>query len=451
MRLPLAAEAFDRRFGTPRAVLVNLYTEESREGPTQSRRVPRPGLKPLAILTPGPIRAIVFHMGYRYVVSGTKVYRDNTQIGVISGLRRVRHAQSDEELVMVAEGVAYLVGATVTPITMPDADLISDVSFAAGRFVYVVQDSGKYRYSDIADAVTINDLNFASAESDPDNIVSVENLGDDLIFYGQNTTEWWSPTGDIAAPFVRNGGRRYDRGSAAQNTAVKLDNTIFWVGTAQQGADLQVYRAGGIPVAVSNEGIETALAACEDITLATAVAIVSTGHSFYVLNIPGVGSYAYDVKTNLWGEWQSAGQETFRVQCGADGVFGDIDTGQLWTIDPDRRTDGSDTITRVVSSYLATEMGVYRLNAIRLHLKTGVGATGGSPVVEMRYATQGAENWSEWREGGIGAPGEHPRVMWRQLGLVKPDGRAFEFRFTGDADFVPYDVTVDLIQGSNRL
>ncbi len=269
--------------------------------------------------------------------------------------------------------------------------------------------------------------------------------------YFQNTTEWHSPTSDIDIPFIRNGGRRYDKGSAAQFTAVKIDNTIFWVGTAQQGADLQVYRASAVPVAISNEGIEAALAACADITQASAVAIVSTGHSFYVLNIPGVGTYAYDVKTGLWGNWESFGQTTFRVQCGADGVYGDAINGKLWTIDPDRRTDGDDTIIYLASSFLAVPEGTYRLNGLRLNLKTGVGAPDGNPVVEFRYAETGGEDWSTWREASIGSPGNHPSVIWRQLGMIKPPGRSLEFRFSGGADFVPHEVTADLVKGSDRL
>lgn len=451
MRLPLASEAFDRRFGSNRAVLTNLYAEQSREGPTERRLVPRPGLAPVVTLGPGPVRCVVFHQGVRYIVSGTRVYSGSTQIGVIPGFGLIRSAGYDEQLVMVTDGIAYLVGSDVSTIAMPDSDLVSDVVVAAGRFIYTIQGSGKFRYSDIADATTIGDLNFASAESDPDNIVSAETLGDDIIFYGQNTTEWHSPTSDIDIPFIRNGGRRYDKGSAAQFTAVKIDNTIFWVGTAQQGADLQVYRASAVPVAISNEGIEAALAACSDITQASAVAIVSTGHSFYVLNIPGVGTYAYDVKTGLWGNWESFGQTTFRVQCGADGVYGDASNGKLWTIDPDLRRDGSDTIIRVCSAFLSVDQGVWVLDAIRLHLKTGVGVPDGDPQVEFRYAEVGGEEWSTWRAISIGAPGNHPTVMLRQLGLVRPPGRSFEFRFSGDADFVPHLVTAAMRQGSNRL
>ena len=53
--------------------------------------------------------------------------------------------------------------------------------------------------------------------------VTMETLGDDLLFFGESTTEWWGPTGDTAAPFQRYSGRRYDTGSAAQNSACRID------------------------------------------------------------------------------------------------------------------------------------------------------------------------------------------------------------------------------------
>jgi hypothetical protein len=454
VRLPLASEAFDRRFGSNRAVLTNLYAEQSREGPTDRRLVPRPGLAPwIYALAPGPIRCVIPRGDDWYVVTGTRVYKNLVQVGIIPGFGLITFDQSDNDLVLVTDGIAYLVDTAVTVITMPEeTDYVVGVVFSAGRFIYGIRSGGGlWRYSDIGDATAINGLNFATAESDPDDIVALAKLGDDIIFFGEKTTEWWSPTTSVDAPFIRNGGRRYDKGLAAQFTVVTLDNTLIYVGTAQQGADLQVYRASAVPVAISNEGIEAALAACADITQASAVAIVSTGHSFYVLNIPGVGTYAYDVKTGLWGNWESFGQTTFRVQCGADGVYGDAINGKLWTIDPDRRTDGDDTIIYLASSFLAVSEGTYRLNGLRLNLKTGVGAPDGNPVVEFRYAETGGEDWSTWREASIGSPGNHPTVIWRQLGMIRPPGRSLEFRFSGGADFVPHEVTADLVKGSDRL
>ncbi|MFZ5667964.1 MAG: hypothetical protein ACOY4K_00570 [Pseudomonadota bacterium] len=448
--IPLSAQAYGRT-GLPVARLVNLYVERTPEGPTESVRRGRPGLVAGDTVGFGPVRAIVTHAGYRFVVSGTRVFRNGVQVGVIPGLYRVRFAQSDTQLVMVADsstlgstGVAYLVGASVSTITIPNSDPVSDVGFLGGRFIYTIQGSGTYRYSDVGDAETIGALNFATAESDPDETVSLEILGDNALFFGQTTTEWWGTTSDAAAPFQRYAGRRYDVGSAAQNSAVKMDNGIFFVGTAQRSdrTDLKVYRTGAVAEVVSTPAIDALMAQCADISTATAIEVPVEGRSFYVLNIPGVTTVAFDVREKTWAEWSSYGETVFRLQCSDAGVYGDNDIGQLWTLDPDATNDDGDPIIRICSAYLPSAARM-RVNCLELYCSRGEGALGTTPVVEMRYTDSDDANWSTWTSAGLGAHGEHPRARWWQLGMLRPPGRIVEFRCSDDVLFAPYGLAMN--------
>lgn len=441
--LPLASQTYGRA-GLPKARLVNMFVEQTPEGPTSNVRRARPGLALSSTLGFGPIRAITTHLGYRYVVSGTRVYRDAVQIGVIAGQYRVRFAQSDEQLVMVAEGTAYLVDGTVVAITMPDADTVTDVAFSAGRFVYSVGTGGQFRYSEIADAEDIGDLNFATAESDPDNITSVEPLGSDLLFFGERSTEWWGATSSTAAPFQRYDGRRYDVGSAAQNSAVRIDNGIIWVGTAQRTdrTDLKVYRTSAVAEVISTPAIDALLSQCADISLATAIEVPTEGRSFYVLNIPGVTTVAFDAREKTWAEWWSYGEDTFRIQCSDAGLYGDNLTGKLWTLDADRNTDGDDAMIRMCSVYLPTAERL-RCKRIELYSARGEGALGTEPVVEMRYSDADDSDWSDWVSADLGPHGVSNRIRWHQLGQMKPPGRIVEFRCSDDVLFAPFGVVVN--------
>jgi len=442
--LPLATQAYGRA-GLPKARLLNMYVERTPEGPTDSVRRPRPGLVAGSVVGLGPIRAIVTHQGYRYVVSGTRVFRDGVQIGILpAGEYPIRHAQSDTQLVMVVDGGAYLIGGAVTAIAMPDADLVSDVAYSAGRFIYIIQDSGQYRYSEIADAEDIGDLNFATAESDPDDTVSVEVLGSDVLMFGEKSTEWLGPTNSTAAPFQRYEGRRYDIGSAAQNSAVRMDNGIFWVGTAQRSdrTDLKVYRTSAVPEVISTPAIDAYLSQCADITLATAVEVPAEGRSFYVLNIPGVTTVAFDVREKTWAEWSSYGEDVFRVQCFDAGLYGDGRNGQLWTFDTEAWMDGTDPIIRVCSAYLPTTARL-RCSRIELYGARGEGDPGTSPVVEMRYTDSDDHDWADWSPASLGPHGNSARIRWVQLGQMKPPGRIVEFRCSDDVLFAPYGVAVN--------
>lgn len=441
---PLSYQAYGRA-GLPKARLVNMYVEKTPEGPTDSVRRSRPGMVVSSTVGNGPIRGVMTHQGVRYVLSGTRVYQAGVEVGIIPGLYRVRYAQSDTQLVIVADGIVYLVGDAVSTIAMPDGEMVSDVAYAGGRFIYAMADSGEFRYSDIADAETIGSLNFATAESNPDAIVSIETLGQDVLFFGQSTTEWWGLTSDIAAPFQPYTGRRYDVGSAAQNAAARIDNGIFWVGTSQRSdrTDLKVYRTSSIAEVVSTPAVDALLAQCADISLATAVEVPIEGRSFYVLNIPGVTTVAFDVREKTWAEWSSYNLSTFRVQCADSGVYGDNDGGTIWTLDPEVYMDGSDPIVRICSAFLPTITRA-RLSCLHLYGARGEGALGTDPVVEMRYTDTDDAGWSNWVSASLGAHGEHPKARWWQLGQMQPPGRAVEFRCSSDVLFAPFGLDVKI-------
>jgi hypothetical protein len=446
--IAISKQTYERQ-GLYRARLVNMYVEQTPEGPTPYALRQRPALSSYATVGIGPIRALLTHDGYQYAVSGTRVYRRLlasstwTQVGIIAGADRVRHAASDTELVLLAGGVTYLTGSTVTAFAMPDDDYVLDIGLAAGRFIYLVQGGGgKYRYSEVGDATNIPGLNFATAESDPDEGVAVETLGNDVVFFGAKTTEWAGATTSITAPFQPYTGRRYDVGCAAQNSVVKIDNGILWIGTAQSTdrTDLKVYRTGSVAQVISTPAIDALLLQCEDISQATAIEVPTEGRSFYVLNIPGVKSVAYDLKEGLWAEWASYEQETFRLQVADAGIYGDASSGALWTLGEGNK-DGTSPMVRLFSAYIQA-IDRRRLTSLELFSARGEVTPDPDPVVEMRSTDNEDQGWGIWRSAPIGPTGTAARARWMQLGQIKPPGRALEFRCSDDVMFAPYGLSV---------
>ena len=94
------------------------------------------------------------------------------------------------------------------------------------------------------------------------------------------------------------------------------------------------------------------------------------GHEFYVLNILGVGSYAYDFsrigttagafgdsyERGEWCEWASYGQTTFRARAASvfDGVqyIGDNTTNQIGVMQVGTYTDYDGGMTRQASAFI---------------------------------------------------------------------------------------------------
>lgn len=134
-------------------------------------------------------------------------------------------------------------------IEMPDGLPPTQVVSLKSYVVVAVGSTDRFYWVEPA-AILINPLNFATAESAPDEIVSLQVLQDTLWFIGQTVTEIWYPTGAIALPFSPVAGRVYNRG-ALQGTVVNIKGTLYLV-----DQDYIVYAISGGPKRVSNHGIE---------------------------------------------------------------------------------------------------------------------------------------------------------------------------------------------------
>ena len=76
---------------------------------------------------------------------------------------------------------------------------------------------------------TIDPLNFASKESNPDNIVEMTTIGDQALISGAGSTENWYATGNFSAPFAPIEGRVYRRGCLL-GSAVAVKDSLCMIG-----------------------------------------------------------------------------------------------------------------------------------------------------------------------------------------------------------------------------
>lgn len=436
MQLDFATSSTGRAdYGLPNARLINCLVEATPAGPGRSARFARPGLSLAYEVGSGPIVGMfqgsgVFG-GAGFAVSGDRLYQGETLIGVVARSRIVRFTASDSQLVLTAGGSAYCYdGEAVSLIDDEDLPPVIDNAYLAGRVYYLTDDGFIYR-SDIGDATAIDGLAFFNAESAPDPGVALLVLYDELWVFGTETVEPFSQTGDADNPLSRSLGRRFNRGCAAQATVVALDNSAFWLGDNRK-----VYRASDRPLRISDDHIDGLLKACADIASASAFKVDFEGHEIYVLNIPGQGSWGYDVATKQWSEWASFDLENFRCRHSviADGLpyLGDALSGKIWALDPDVYTDDGEPIEIVTTCGITGAAGKsVRCDNVMLEAATGVGLEDGSDaIVEMRYSDDRGRTWSAWRSQSLGLVGEYSkRPVWRRLGIFQRQ-RVFEFRST---------------------
>lgn len=145
---------------------------------------------------------------------------------------------------MTGGGVHALSG-----VAMPDGAAANSLAALASHVIVTIADSQKFYWITPGEHV-IDPLNFASAESEPDNIISAITVGDQVWFLGQSATEAWYATGELSPAFAPIQGRAYARG-VVPGTTVRLNDSVFLVGNNKV-----VYKIAGSLERVSNHGIE---------------------------------------------------------------------------------------------------------------------------------------------------------------------------------------------------
>jgi hypothetical protein len=177
-----------------------------------------------------------------------------TQItGLIDGVDlTVPDMAATDEYLFIADGFSlqYTNGtdALATIATPDDIPIISLDVF--NDYVLCVQNDSDQFYWIQPGAITIDPLDFATAERFPDKIFQVRVVGDEFWLLGESSIEVWRATGDGDAPFQRIEGRAFNFG-IFDGTAIRMTDTSV-ICVAQDGT---VYQISGNPSRISNPSV----------------------------------------------------------------------------------------------------------------------------------------------------------------------------------------------------
>jgi len=420
--------------------MVNLFAISDPEGAEVSALYGTPGLSLFATAGGGAIRAALnSDDGRAFVVSGNTFFEISsagvsTSRGTITTSSGIVTMANNGFQMAVCDGVKLFMFTYATNVfaEVTDADLPSpkNVFFLDGYFIVVKNGSGQFFISTQYNGFNWNALDFATAESSPDNLSTAVNFVGNLGLIGTNTLEIWRNTSDSTFPFSRISGAT-PIGTVSPHTFVSIDTSVFWVGNNAEGTGI-VYTAKGFsPQRISTDAIELILQAETQPELLRAWTYQKEGHAFYVITGGNLStSLVYDLSTKLWHErafLNSAGNYEQHLGSCCMYVFnrhlvGDRLNGNIYSMSLDVFSDNGAAISRKrIYTHLQEQLNYVRHNSLQIGFETGVGlqsGQGSDPQCSLRISRDGARTWGDYHIQSIGKAGVfNQQVNFRRLGV----------------------------------
>lgn len=441
--VPFGTSSYERARGDlPSLPVINMFIEQS---PTEKNGIvlqSRPGLQDRnQTLGDGPVeglfrRDLVLGTSL-FGVSDGNLYRDGMLVGAIDGDGPVSMAGYGNFLFVNAGARLWgYNGTTLAAIAFPDGALVTKILIAGSRLVAIRKDTGQFYWTQPL-GTTIDALDFATAENQPDRLLDMLFSKGFLLLFGSETVEYWALGSNPDLPFEVLQGQVIQKGIRGAGCAVTIGSTFSWV------TDQNQVCLANEETAISNNGLQERIEKSLTVLLFT---FVLGGNEYIALRLDKE-TQVYDVKAQKWFEFKSHGQDNWIPQCFSDGVFGSSIDGRTMRWGPDWFDLGG-VLERRIRAGMVIDSGGAAINNVQI--RTDVGQTPflegdyENPEIEMRLSRNGGHQWLDWRARGLGKRGDfRNRVQWRACGMASRPSLLIEFRVTDPVDLRISDVLVN--------
>lgn len=426
--------------------LLNMYCEPS-TGRAQLLRRQRPCLNQVYAL-PGEKRCVEKHKGVHYLIVDTTLYSfDGTTLlgigtmGTSTG--RCTMIFNDLDEIMISDGSnAYYYSAGLNSVTVPGGLTLGTLAYLGGFGVGNKNDSGAFYSTSSNDFSTIDALDFATAEADPDPLLRVFSDHHELWLLGENTIEVWQLSGSADFPFQAAPTATIQRGIAAALSVASAADSVVALGNDRAVYSFSGYRENRI----SSNAVEEALRNCTASGIENAYAMLFhvSGQKFYVLTVPGEYSAMCNLTNGfLWSTAASYGYSAWNV-IGSAGKETDyyLTPSGICTLSPDVYQDEGSTVIRLARSAPGEAEGyLITMSELLVDCEVGRAPIGVTPEVMLRVARDG-ETFGNIRVRNLGAQGNYKRRV-RFPGLGQGRKPVLELSASGNFNFALGDLKLN--------
>ena len=348
--------------------------------------------------------------------------------------------------VLIVDGTTDAKIVTDTTITnideTDDYPQSDDCTFFDGYFLVHEVNTGRFYLSGLYDGTTWNPLDFATAESSPDNLIGLGSTKQNIWLFGIKTVEVYFNSGNADFPFERVPGAINDIGCNAVGSICNAKGVLFWL-----TSNNTIARSNGYAYEeISTESINYQISTYATVNNARGFYYEVEGEVYYAINFPTPQkTWVVNIRTNDWFEWQTD-DDQFRGICSIQWfdkmLIGDRSDSRIFQLSMNTYTDDGEPIKRVRrAQYISKERFNILHHRLELDFEFGVGlnvaeeADGYDPQAVLRWSDDGGNTWSSSYSVSIGKYQEYTsRAIWRRLG--KSRNRIYELTVDEPVKFV---------------
>jgi hypothetical protein len=386
--------------------------------------------------------------GEHYRVMGNslvKIDKDGalTAIGTIGGFNWATFTASFDHLAINGGGGVYLYdGITLAQITDPDLGVSLDVEWING---YFISTDGEFLVvTDLLDPFAVNPLKYGSSEINPDPVVSLVKLRNEIYAVNRYTIEVFAAVTDpgLGFPFARIEGAQIMRGAVGSRACCEFMQSLAFVGSGDNQPPSVWIGGSGAAEKVATREIDDILRGYSEDTLAKVVleSRADRGHEFLYIHLPdqtlvfdGAGSVAmgqpiwFVLKSGQGGGYRARGMVWCYGQWNVADPFGTM----IGRLDETVGSHYGELVTwQFATPIVYNEGRGAQLHELELVALTGNIAVGDDPYISTEYSVNG-KSWSQPRYIKAGRNGElNKRLVWDRQGELR-NWRVQ--RFSGDS------------------
>lgn len=388
--------------------------------------------------------------GECYRVSGDRLWRikedgSRQDMGVVGGIEQCRFAYSFDRLGIAAgRELYYLKDDELTKVVDPNVGLVLDIEWVDGYFV--TTDGEFILQAELLDPTEFSPTKYGSSEADPDPIVGLLKVRNELCAFNRYSIEVFNNTGSTGFSFARVDGAMMNKGLVGAHAKCLFVQSFAFVGSGKNEPCSVYLGANGGLSKIATREIERIISgyAEQQLTAVVLEAREQEMHQHLYLHLPDK-TMVYDFAASqimqqpVWFELSSSSR--------GDGVYRAIN--HVWCYNKwlvgDRFDSRVGTLDNTLSSHYGLAVGweinttfIYnggqsgQIKSVEIVGLTGRVNDADDPKVFLSWTKDGMR-WSNERIHSQGMRGQYDkRMVWlRAIGIFR---QMIGLRFRGCDD-----------------